>query len=337
LWVLPPVLGGTGLWWYEIRPVSACPDLPLAVEAFFEYLRSERRASPHTLVAYEHDLNAFVSFVQAHPTMNELDAETVSLGAIDTYLLRQWLGFLARRVSTSTVARKLASLRTFFRFLQRRGWIEKNWAALLETPKVRRGLPTCLGVDPMKAVVEAVLPTRPRGARDRAMLEVLYGGGLRVSELVGLNVSDLQVASSSVRVTGKGDKERMVPLGPPAIEALQGWLTCRATAVKARSRPVDEHALFVSSQGRRLTVRRVQQLVQAYGLAGAGRADLHPHALRHSCATHMLDGGANLRAIQEFLGHASLATTQRYTHVSTERMVRVYEASHPLAHRAIST
>ncbi len=171
------------------------------------------------------------------------------------------------------------------------------------------------------------------GLRDRALLEVLYGAGLRVSELCGLDLGSIDLTRGSVRVIGKGDKERIVPLGAAAVSAITTYLQERARLADPTTGDLDPRALFLSKRGKRLGVRRVQTLVHRYGALGAGRADLHPHALRHTCATHLLDGGADLRAIQKMMGHASLATTQRYTHVSIDHLVKVYDAAHPLARR----
>jgi integrase/recombinase XerC len=247
------------------------------------------------------------------------------------YLLRGWLGGLARKHAASSIARKVAAVRTWMRWLRRRGVITTCPADELATPKVRRGLPTLLSVDAAREVVEAPQGDSPRSLRDRALLEVLYGSGLRVSEVCGLDVTDVDLAGATARVLGKGRKERVVPLGGKCLEALARWLEARPLMVHPRRRTQDPRALFLSVTGKRMYTRGVHALVQRYGATGAGRADLHPHALRHTCATHMLDGGADLRAIQELLGHASLSTTQRYTHVSMEQLMRVYDAAHPLA------
>jgi integrase/recombinase XerC len=222
-----------------------------------------------------------------------------------------------------------------------------NPAEQLASPKVRRELPTFLSADDAASVVEAPdagnVIDRPAGSeaervrrdavalRDRALLELLYGGGLRVAEACGLDVGQLSLDEGSARVLGKGKKERIVPLGRKAIEALSAWLAARGALHHPRTRFVDPHAVFLSTRGRRLNSRAVQLLVRRYGILAVGRTDLHPHALRHTCATHLLDGGADLRVIQEMLGHASLSTTQRYTHVSVAHLLKVYDAAHPLA------
>jgi integrase/recombinase XerC len=231
------------------------------------------------------------------------------------------------------VARKIAAVRAFLRYLQRRGEVDHNAALELSLPKVRRPLPTFLNVDAAAEVVTAPDETSAEGLRDRAVLETLYGAGIRVSELSGLNVGDVELSPElgSVRVFGKGAKERVAPLGSAAVAAIRRYLERRSELCDPRTGAIDPAALFVSKRGKRLGVRQVQRLVQRFGALGAGRGDLHPHALRHTCATHLLDGGADLRAIQKMLGHESLSTTQRYTHVSIDHLVKVYDAAHPLA------
>lgn len=300
--------------------------LDAAIAAFLQYLEAERRASPCTVRAYGDDLAGLAAFVrERHPEA------TGDVREIDVYLLRGWLGVLARKLAASSVARKLAALRTWMRWLRRLGTIDRCPADELGTPKIRRGLPTLLSVDAAKEVVEAPPSDTPAGARDRAVLELLYGSGLRVSELSALDTDAVDLAEASARVLGKGRKERVVPLGRACVAALRHWLEERPHMVHPRTGAQDPRALFLTTRGARLYVRAVQALVHTYGASGAGRADLHPHALRHTCATHMLDGGADLRAIQELLGHASLSTTQRYAHVSMEHLLRVYDAAHPLA------
>jgi integrase/recombinase XerC len=217
------------------------------------------------------------------------------------------------------------------RWLRRRGHVTTCPADELATPKVRRGLPTLLSVDAAKEVVEVPANETPAGVRDRAILELLYGSGLRVSELCGLDLDAIDLAEATARVLGKGSKERVVPLGRACVEALQRWILMRPRMLHPRRKTQDSRPVFLTTFGARVYPRAVHKLVRAHGAAGAGRADLHPHALRHTCATHMLDGGADLRSIQEMLGHASLSTTQRYAHVSMEHLMRVYDAAHPLA------
>jgi integrase/recombinase XerC len=300
-------------------------ELAQSVRGFLDFLASERRASRHTVSAYRRDLAQLSAF------MLEKRGREIPADKVDVFLLRQWLGSMARVVAPPSVARKIAAVKTFFRYLHHRGLISKDPASDLASPKVRRPLPTFLGVDAAREVMEASAPDEPVGKRDRAVLEVLYGSGLRVSELSNLDLRDIDLKEGSVRVVGKGNKERVVPLGREAIRSLTAYLEARTSLPGGRA--PDPRALFLSRRGARLGVRQIQLLVHRYGALGAGRGDLHPHALRHTCATHMLEGGADLRAIQEMLGHASLATTQRYTHVSLDQLMKVYDGAHPLAKR----
>ena len=309
-------------------PPEAPKPLARLVERFREHLVSERRASPHTVLAYVRDVTALVAFAR------ERRGEGVRLEDIDKLLLRSFLAELSRSVSPTSIARKLASIRAFFGWLERETLVSKNPATSLASPKLRRKLPIFVSAEvaaevmtvPLEAAVSAV-----ERVRDSALLEVLYGCGLRVSELVGLDVDHVAFEREELRVLGKGNKERIVPLGTKAREAIVTYLKERPTLRHERTGAQDPRALFLGRRGTRLGARRVQALVHRYGALGAGRSDLHPHALRHSCATHLLEGGADLRAIQELLGHASLATTQRYTHVSLDQLMGVYDRAHPLA------
>ncbi|MBX3258480.1 MAG: tyrosine recombinase XerC [Labilithrix sp.] len=314
--------------------------------AFVTHLEAEKHASPNTVAAYGRDLDALLAFVEARAT--EHRGEGPRRGRVerrrapprlDVYVLRAWLGDLARTCKPSSVARKIASVRAFCRWMKQRGHAETNPAAELASPKVRRELPTFLSAEDAALVIESPDPDNTGALRaeeavalrDRAFLELLYAAGLRVSEACGLDLANLSLSERTVRVMGKGRKERVVPFGSKAERALAAWLAVRSELAHAKTGHLDARAVFVSTRGRRFGPRAAQLVVRRYGLAGAGRADLHPHALRHTCATHLLDGGADLRAIQEMLGHASLSTTQRYTHVSVAHLLAVYDAAHPLA------
>jgi integrase/recombinase XerC len=294
------------------------------MEAFVEHLRSERRASRHTVSNYARDLRSLCTFLE------EKRQKPAKLKDIDIYALRGWLGSLSRTHASSSIARHIAAVRTFFRYARRAGLTDKDPSALLASPKVSRPLPTLVSAAAAAEIVESP-DGEPEGLRDRAALELMYGSGLRVSELCGLDIGDVDLRQRTVRVVGKGNKERIVPLGEKAAQAVEAYLRVRAAVVQPGYAVVDASALLIASRGKRLTIRAVQSMTKDSGALGAGRADLHPHALRHSCATHMLDGGADLRSIQEILGHASLSTTQRYTHVSIEHLMRVYDQAHPLA------
>jgi integrase/recombinase XerC len=325
-----------------------------SLDAFLVYLRAERRASPRTVTEYGRDIAGLRAFAQECRSNAVGDVQ-----AVDLHLLRAWLGLLARKLAASSIARKVAAVRTWMRWLRRRGIIAASPADELTTPKTRRGLPTLLSVDAAKEVVEAPSHETEAGVRDRAVLELLYGSGLRASELCALNLDSVCLpvrhgragdvrsrfrprpgeagdvpsdgGDASARVLGKGGKERVVPLGMKCVDALARWLEIRPSMVHPKRKTQDPRALFLTVRGARLYSRAVWDIVHDYGASGAGRGDLHPHALRHTCATHMLDGGADLRAIQELLGHSSLSTTQRYAHVSMEHLMRVYDSAHPLA------
>ncbi|HEX7671093.1 MAG TPA: tyrosine recombinase XerC [Polyangiaceae bacterium] len=308
----------------------AADELGRAIGAFMEHLEFERRASAHTVDAYRGDLAQLATFVRG------ASQRPASPGGISKLVLRAFLGEIARDLTAASVARKLSAIRAFFRYLLRTGALRESPADLVATPRVHRRMPIFLNAESASEVVEspnlALLGTDASRLRDAALLEVLYGSGLRVSELVGLSVSDVSFGDHSVRVLGKGKKERVVPLGAKSAHAVSAYLGRRAELRHPRTGALDADALFLSRMGRRMGVRAVQQFVHRYGVLGAGRPDLHPHALRHSCATHMLEGGADLRAIQEMLGHTSLSTTQRYTHLSLDQLLSVYDKAHPLAH-----
>ncbi|HEX5660908.1 MAG TPA: tyrosine recombinase XerC [Polyangiales bacterium] len=291
------------------------------VERFLRYLEQERRAAKRTVETYGRDLHVLARH------FHQPSADAAKLSTRD---LRAFLATTARDQEPATVVRKVAALRAFYRFLRKRAGLETNPARALAAPKLRRKLPTFLSVEKAGETVE--MPT-DRGTdatalRDRAMLEVLYGSGVRVSELVGLNLASLDMEQGLARVIGKGDKERIVPLGKASRDALRDYLAVRG---ELRGREQDPEALFLSTRGKRYNVRHVQLITKRYGALATGTNALHPHALRHSCATHLLEAGADLRSIQELLGHASLSTTQRYTHVSTDQLQAVYTKAHPLA------
>lgn len=305
------------------------PTDPLTtqIDAFARYLADERRSSPKTVQTYVRDLRSFADFVRS-------EGLTPDANALDIVVLRGFLSSLFRDNQAATLSKKVSAIRSFYRFLLKRGLVDKNPAAGLRSPKVAKSLPRFLSVDQAFQVVDAP-PTaggrsRALSARDRAILEMLYGTGVRVGELAAMNLCDVDPKAASARVLGKGGKERVVPLGGPVIGAIEAYLPHRR-ALSANAKREDNDALWLSLRGGRLSVRQVQNVVRRYGALGAGRGDLHPHAMRHTCATHLLDAGADLRSIQELLGHASLSTTQRYTHVSVDRLMEVYDKAHPLA------
>jgi integrase/recombinase XerC len=294
------------------------------IKRFRDFLVFERNYSEHTVRAYMTDLGEFSSFLKEKriaPGKEEVDIST--LEEID---IRAYLGWLHRRNSKASISRKLTSVRTFFEFLMREGIIQNNPAKLVPTPKGEKRLPAFLTVDEVFKLVET--PDSDKGTlgtRDKAILELLYSSGLRVSELVGIKLGDLNLSGSLVKVLGKGGKERIVPLGSKAIEAVKKYMEKRDGL-----HPKGDF-LFVNSRGGRLTTRSIGRLVKKYSIISGIPKNVSPHVLRHTFATHLLGGGADLRAIQEMLGHKSLSTTQRYTHISIEKIMDVYDKTHPRA------
>ncbi len=288
------------------------------LEAFLLHLRAERRYARRTLEAYEKDLRQYLS---------HLEARGVALCAAEPPDLRAFLASLHGERAPTTVARKLAAIRSMYRYFQRRGWVEANPGALVATPKRPKALPKVVPIDDLTALLETPSRESPFGRRDRAILEMLYGGGFRCSELCGLNLGDLDASARTARVRGKGNKERIVPLGRKAWEALDGYLQVRGAFLGGRR----NDALFLNRRGGRLSTRWVAKSLERYTRLCGLRRRVHPHALRHSFATHLLDNGADLRGIQELLGHSSISTTQRYTDVSVERLMAVYDQAHPRA------
>ena len=287
---------------------------------FLRYLSAERQASPHTVRAYRADLDDFCAFCA--------EAGAAEVEAVDVRLIRAYLARLHRRgLDPASVARHLSAVRSWFRFLVRRGVMERNVARAVKSPRLPRKLVSFLPVDEAGPMVDGRgLAGRAR-ERDRAILELLYASGLRVSELSGVDVEDVDRQGMTVRVLGKGGKERIVPFGRAAGRALDAYLAERGDR---------GGALFVNARGTRLGTRSVHALVKRAARAAAIERRVSPHTLRHSFATHLLDGGADLRVVQELLGHSRLTTTQRYTHVSSAHVMRAYDAAHPRARTGVA-
>jgi integrase/recombinase XerC len=298
------------------------------IEQFLEHLRYERNVSSHTLRNYSSDLEQFLSFLTAD---GKRQAPEVS--EIDHLTIREWLASLhTDQKKKSSIARKLAALRTFFQFLVREGILELNPAKLVATPKLEKKLPKHLSIEEAIRFIESPDPETDLGKRDRAMLELMYATGVRVAELTTLNLADVDFRNQLVRVTGKRRKQRIVPFGDPASAAIRSYLDVRDKFLfNAPISKRDEEAVFLNYQGTRITTRSVGRMVEKYIRICAGMHNISPHALRHSFATHLLDSGADLRDIQELLGHARLSTTQVYTHVSMEKLIEVYDKAHPKA------
>jgi len=299
---------------------------------FLEHLRYERNVSEHTLRNYQSDLEQFLNHLAPADPQTQKRNEP-ELKQIDHLTIREWLAALhSAQKKKSSIARKLAALRTFFQFLVREGIVEMNPAKLVATPRLEKKLPKHLSVEDAIRFIETPDTETDLGRRDRAILELLYATGVRVSELTKLNVHDIDFTNKLIRVSGKRRKERIVPFGDPAGDALRGYLEVRGQFLSQAPISLrDPDALFLNYQGTRITPRSVARMIEKYIRLCAGMYDLSPHALRHSFATHLLDSGADLRDIQELLGHARLSSTQIYTHVSMEKLIEVYDKSHPKA------
>lgn len=300
-----------------------------AFAQFLEHLRYERHMSPHTVRNYSSDLEQFRLYL-----LNIEKRDDIPLEQIDRLTIREWMATLDAAGSKKTTrARKLASLRTFFQFLIREGRLEANPAKLVATPRIEQKLPTHLSIEDAVRLIEMPDTETDLGRRDRAILEMLYATGIRVSELVGLNLADIDLREKVVRVTGKRKKQRMVPFHEHALSALMHYLTKTRPAFLNECPPLerDDRAVFLHRRGGRITTRSVGRLIEKYIKECADLHDISPHGLRHSFATHLLDQGADLRDIQELLGHARLSTTQIYTQVSMEKLIEVYDRAHPKA------
>jgi integrase/recombinase XerC len=318
------------------------------LKEFLQYLALNRNASAHTVRAYESDLSQLLDHIAAASgtRRNDLDASRLDRAALRSFLADAHRDGQSR----ATAARKLAAARTFLRYLRREGAIEDDPGELVATPKRDVRMPAHLSEGEMDTLLAAPSGDTPLGRRDRAILELFYASGLRLSELVGLDIDDVNLSAKMVRVLGKGGKQRLVPFNVSTGKAIRGYLNDRELLIRSapgpgvararrpdsgktvrtyRARPADP--LFVNYRGGRLTVRSVDRLVHRYVVATSARIGISPHALRHSFATHLLQRGADLRAIQELLGHARLSTTQRYTHVNAAQLLEVYRKSHPRA------
>jgi integrase/recombinase XerC len=309
--------------------VSRSVERRSLIHQFIHYLSVEKNASPHTCRCYQKDLEGFEDFLK-RSGMYLASSGKVELGKVDRIAIRKYLSFLHRRIKKSSIARKVSSLRSFFKYLVREQMIPSNPAKSVSTPKVEKTLPTTLTVDEVFRLMESPrhlsdkssVGTKEKDLRDRAILELLYSSGLRVSELVGMNPNRLDLDLGIVRVMGKGRKERIVPVGEKAREALKAYMEERGIVE-------GEAALFSNSRGGRLTARSVGRLIKKYSRHSGIFQKVSPHSLRHTFATHLLDAGADIREIQEMLGHSSLSTTQRYTHISMGKLMEVYDRAHP--------
>ena len=305
------------------------------LQPFLDFLRLNRNLSRHTVRAYGSDLSQFVAFAAVRlgrePRVDDFDHRLVRAYLAEIY---------ERRQTGASSARKLASVRTFARYLRREGLLDADPGGLVSAPRVERRMPAHMAADEVGALLDAPDSATPLGLRDRAILELFYASGLRLSELVGLDLEDVNLSGRMVRVLGKGGKERIVPFNPPAADAIRSYLPARqellaagapgAPSARDHGRRKDD-PLFVNYRGGRLSSRSVARMVQRCVTQVGAQRGISPHALRHSFATHLLERGADLRAIQELLGHARITTTQRYTHVSAAQITELYRRTHPRA------
>ncbi len=282
------------------------------VDKFISYLTTEKNYSSHTIVNYRLDLENFLDYIGKTP-----------IKKVDYQLLRRYLAHLrTQNLKPRSLSRKLSSLRSFFKYLFREGYIKESPAVLLMSPKLDKPLPKFLTESEMTAFIEAPKGRGEYAKRDRAILETLYSTGIRVTELTGLNMSDVDLIGNIAKVSGKGKKERLVPIGRKATEAIKDYLDCRASTPQA---------LFLNKHGTRLSDRSVRNITTKYIRRTSVNREISPHVLRHSFATHLLNRGADLRSVQELLGHVNLSTTQVYTHVTTDKLKKVYDQAHPRA------
>ena len=284
------------------------------IEKFIRYLQIEKNYSRHTILNYKLDLEHFKNF------LGEL-----SLEKVDYLILRKYLAALKEKnLKSRSVSRRLSALRSFFKFLIREGLLKNNPVASLSSPKQDKPLPLFLTEEEVTKLIEAAQPKDERGLRDRAVMETLYSTGIRVSELVGLNIEDIDFIGGVAKVMGKGKKERIVPIGDIALSTIRAYL-------ERRKKHIEAQALFLNKSGRRITDRGVRNIIDKYIRMAGIKQGVSPHTLRHSFATHLLDRGADLRSVQELLGHVNLSTTQIYTHLTTEKLKKVYDKAHPRA------
>ena len=296
---------------------------------FIAYLRDQKGYSQHTIRNYRIDLTQFSEFLvsrEALPDAQEVDQD---MEAIDALVIREYLGSLFGRFARSTIARKLSAVRSFFLFLEKKGIVMTNPAGDIATPKLGKYIPVYLPVDDVFRLLERPDRKKPLGLRDLAILEVLYSCGIRVSELEALDISGVDFEERLVTVIGKGDRERIVPIGRIALQAVRNYLEATRNLRKGDGSDSQDGPLFINFRGGRLSGRSIARIIKRYAAESGLSPEISPHSMRHTFATHLLDGGADLRSVQELLGHASLSTTQRYTHVSLDRLMEVYDKAHP--------
>jgi len=309
-------------------------SLNLLVQQFIDFLSLEKGYAANTCRAYSRDLEDFLAYFmnnRALPMTMEgdgRDLDATDLDAVSSLVIRGYLGHLHKqKIQKTSIARKISSIRTFFKFLEKHGVISKNPAESVLTPKQDKPVPAYLTVDQVFRLLDSIDTKTLAGKRNRAILETMYSAGIRVSELVGLDVPDVDFSGKSIRVLGKGNKERLVPIGQPALAAIENYR--EALHIQKKLTNGDQGPLFLNKNLGRLTTRSVARLLSKAALEAGLTVPVAPHDLRHSFATHMLDAGLDLRLVQELLGHQQLSTTQKYTHVSIDRLMAAYDSAHP--------
>lgn len=293
------------------------------IDIFIEYLATERNFSRHTLRNYRADLKQFFLYLKEKGIHVDLD----KVPSINHFMVRSFLGFLHKKNKRSSIARKLASIRSFFKFLVKKELIKTSPMDNIFTPKQERYVPNFLSIDEISRLIESPDRSHVLGLRDRAILEVLYSSGLRLGELRHMDVNSIDFESGLIRVLGKGDKERIIPIGEKAMTAVRDYMERRQELV--RNEQNYEKALFLNHRGRRLSERGIDRIVKRYAFRSGLLKHISPHTIRHTFATHLLNAGADLRSVQELLGHVSLSTTQKYTHVTMDRLMEIYDKTHP--------
>jgi integrase/recombinase XerC len=299
------------------------------IDSYINALKTQKGYSEHTVRNYRSDLEQFLGFLKEKRGGEGKAEQGPALESIDFLFIREYFGRMFSAARRTTIARKMSAVKSFFTFLEKRGLIRNNAAADLTAPRQEKYIPTYLPVDEMFRLLQRPDQGRPLGLRDLAILEILYSCGLRVSELVGLDIKSIDFEQRLVRVLGKGNKERIVPVGKEAVKAVRRYLEATLPLRKKAGWDSRTGPLFINTRGSRLSTRSVANIVKKYGREGELMLDISPHALRHTFATHLLDGGADLRSVQELLGHVSLSTTQKYTHVSLDKLMEVYDKAHP--------
>jgi len=299
------------------------------IETFIDYLRHQKGYSKHTVRNYHIDLRQFLDFLATREGIPPGERINLNPGTVNSQVIREYLGHLYGNLSRTSIARKLSAVRTFFLFLEKRGLCKKNPAADIATPRLEKRLPTYMTVDDVFRLLEHRGRKNPLDLRDLAILEVLYSCGIRASELESMNLASIDFEDRLIKVVGKGKKERIVPIGRKALQVVRSYLQVTKNMRKKAGGDSSDSPLFLNFRGGRLSTRSIGRIIKKYAIASGLSSEISPHAMRHSFATHLLDGGADLRTVQELLGHENLSATQRYTHVSLDRLMEVYDKAHP--------